>query len=163
MLNSPLVKCLTVKSRKDSKPRDWVLGWSYRFEIWPALILFKPVNILWLTVKYWFFYDRAVDLCNVYDKMSLFLTNVISIYRALVPMTRRTVDISDQWSFWSIEHSDQWELHSRKKTMCAVTYPYLNISKIKLIKRSLSNYLLSIITGVAKHGTVHGCCSISLV
>ena len=52
-----------------------------------------------LTVKYWFFYDRAVDLCNVYDKMSLFLTNAIPIYRALVPMTRRTVDISDQWSF----------------------------------------------------------------
>ena len=34
------VRCLIVKSRKVLKPRDWVLKWSHRFEIWQA-----PVKI----------------------------------------------------------------------------------------------------------------------
>ena len=80
------------------------------------LILLKPVNNLRLTVKYWFFFhDRAVDLCNLYNKMSLFLTNAVLNYRGLGPMTHRTVDISDQWYFGLFiirtnDPSDHWPL-----------------------------------------------------
>ena len=42
-------------------------------------------------------YDIAVDFCkNKHDEMPLFPTNAVPIYRALGPMTHRTVDISDQ-------------------------------------------------------------------
>ena len=62
-----------------------------------------------------FFHDRAVDLCNLYNEMSLFLTNAVLIYRGLGPMTHRTVDISDQWYFGLLiirtnDPSDHWPL-----------------------------------------------------
>ena len=73
------------------------------------------------------FYDRAVDLCNVYDKMSLFLTNAIPIYRALVPMTRRTVDISDQWSFGVLSTQTN-ENYIPEKKQCARLLIHILIS-----------------------------------
>ena len=58
------------------------------------------------------FYDSAVDLCNIYDEISLllFLTNAIFF------LTNWTVDLSDQLSFvlliiWT---NDPWPLTSTR-------------------------------------------------
>ena len=56
------------------------------------------------------FHGLAVDSCNSDDEILLFQYH---IYRSFGPMTRRTVDLSDQWPFGllvirTIDPSDQW-------------------------------------------------------
>ena len=81
--------------------------WKLCFSCWAQHFDFiKTCQYPTVNSQVLIFYDRALELCNLYDEMPLFLTIDVPIYRFF-----RTNQRLDYWPFGPMERiSDQWPL-----------------------------------------------------